>query len=177
MEILSHFRKVARRVTVVCLLTTVCWAAEPALEYQVKAAFLLNFARFVEWPETTYPSPEAPFSICVLGEDPFGTALSQTVEDESVNGRKIAVRQIRRPSTAEACQILFVSKSEKFSGAEFGPGILTVGEADGFLTHGGIIAFVIEDRKVRFDIGRNAAAKAGLKLSSKLLRVARSLEK
>jgi hypothetical protein len=171
-----------RRVGVVLCLLATCgsqlYAADPPLEYQVKAAFLLNFAKFVEWPANAFAAPDAPITICILGDDPFGGVLDQIVEGESIDGRKIAVRRMKRPSASQACQILFVSKSEKaFSTSELGPGVLTVGEGEGFLAHGGVIAFVIEDRRVRFDVGKSAAEKAGLKLSSKLLRVARSVER
>jgi len=173
---------IRRASVVVCLLATcgsqLCRAADPPLEYQVKAAFLLNFAKFVEWPANAFAAPDAPISICILGDDPFGGVLDQIVEGESIDGRKIAVRRMKRPSASPACQIMFVSKSEKaFSASELGPGVLTVGEGEGFLAHGGVIAFVIEDRRVRFDVGKSAAEKAGLKLSSKLLRVARAVER
>jgi hypothetical protein len=190
MEILTYIsnrlralRRVGRAFGgVLCLLATVgsplCHAADPPLEYQVKAAFLLNFAKFVEWPANALAAPDAPISICILGDDPFEGALDQMVEGESIDGRKIAVKRMKRPSGSPACQILFVSKSEKsFSASELGTGVLTVGETEGFLAHGGVIALVIEDRRVRFDVGKSAAEKAGLKLSSKLLRVARSVEK
>ena len=185
MEILRHIprRKLALRTALglVCLLTLavpLCRAADAPLEYQVKAAFLLNFAKFIEWPVSAFASKDSAFAICILGDDPFAGALEQTVEEESIGGRRIAIRRIRRAPDPQACQIVYVGKAEKnFSAAEFGFGVLTVGERDGFLARGGIIAFVIEERKVRFDISSSAAARASLKPSSKLLRVARVIEK
>jgi hypothetical protein len=163
----------------VTLLSGILSAQEaPPLEYQVKAAFLLNFTKFIEWP----PSESAqglPFDICVLGDDPFGTVLDQIVEGETLQGRKLTIQRVRRPPPA-SCRVLFVSKAEKdidglLAGVE--PGVLTVSDRSGFLRDGGMIGFVIENRRVRFDINQAAAVRAGLSLSSKLLSVARSVEK
>jgi hypothetical protein len=152
---------------------------QPPLEYEVKAAFLLNFTRFIEWPPAAFAAADGPFSICVLGDDPFGRALDRTVEGESVNGRKIEIQRIVRQTPA-SCQIVFAGGSEKDLPkvlAGMGPGVLTVGEGARFLREGGMIAFMLENRRVRFDINQSAAAKAGLRISSKLLSVARSVEK
>jgi YfiR/HmsC-like len=149
--------------------------ASPPSEYQIKAAFLLNFTKFIEWPASE--AAGSTFSICVLGEDPFGPVLDQLVEGETVGGRKIAVRRIRAEA-AGSCEILYVSKLEQNFQAALagvGAGVLTVGEGDGFLDGGGMIAFILEDRRVRFNIDQGAAQKAGLKLSSRLLSVARSV--
>lgn len=163
-----------------CVLTLLpkLQALEPQpTEDQVKAAFLLNFTKFVEWPATEAATAASPFAICILGEDPFGPVLDQLVEGETINGRKIVVRR-SRAETPESCAILYVSKQEKdIPGtlAAARPGVLTVGEGDGFLKDGGMIAFILTDRRVRFDIDQTAAQKAGLKLSSRLLSVARSV--
>jgi len=152
--------------------------SEQSLEYQVKAAFLLNFTKFIEWPPSAMP-PDKPFALCILGSDPFDGALHQIVAGESINGRKVVVEKIQPPQ-ANSCQIVFVSRAEKdvprFLSA-LPPGILTVGDGDGFLREGGQIAFVVENRRVRFDINQKAATSAGLKLSSKLLSVARFVER
>lgn len=148
-----------------------------ASEYEVKAAFLLNFIKFIEWPEDKAAS-ERPFQICILGDDPFGPALDQIVEGEQVHGRKLAVRRIREFS--RSCEVLYVGKSEQDIApllAGLPRGVLTVGETDDFLRRNGIIAFVIENRRVRFDIDARAAARVGLRISSKLLNVARAVEK
>jgi hypothetical protein len=143
-----------------------------ALEYQLKAAFLLKFTLFVEWSEA---DSHAPFAVCIVGEDPFGSVLDQTVEGETINGRKIVIRRVRREGTS-GCGMLYISAQEKnpseiLAGA--GSGVLTIGEGDTFLDQGGMIAFVIDNRRVRFDADPAAARKAGLKLSSRLLSVAR----
>ena len=147
--------------------------AQPALEYQVKAAFLLNFVRFVEWPAAALAN-DAPFNVCLAGGDPFGPAIDQIVEGESVNGHKVIVTRIREGQQA-SCQVLYMTGGQAMNAA--GPGVLTVGEGDEFIHRGGIIAFVIDSRRVRFDINLKAAGNAGLKLSSKLLAVARSIER
>jgi hypothetical protein len=168
-------------VTALCLYCSLGSAAadkQPSLEYQVKAAFLLNFTKFIEWPPSALP-PNAPFSICILGGDPFGGALDRIVEGETVNGRKLAVERIQRQQS-HSCQIVFVDRSQKDMSkvlTGFGRGVLTVGEGIDFIRDGGMIAFVIENRRVRFDVNMPAAANVGLRISSKLLNVARSVEK
>jgi YfiR/HmsC-like len=155
-------------------------SAQQPLEYQVKAAFLLNFTKFIEWPPTAFSTPDAPLTLCILGADPFGSALDQIVAGEVVNGRKLSVERIKRAPGPQSCQVLYVGSPEKetlkiLSGV--GPRVLTVGEGAGFLRSGGIIAFVIDNRRVRFDIHQATAENAGLALSSKLLSVARSVDK
>jgi hypothetical protein len=156
-------------------------AGEQVSEHQVKAAFLLNFTKFVEWPQAAFGDQRSPIAICVLGEDPIGGALDQLVEGEVVDGRRVVVRRLKEPPASKQCQVLFVSPAIKDVSqmlSALGSGILTVSEdSDRFLRDGGVISFVIENRHVRFDINQSAAESEGLKLSSRLLRVARSVEK
>jgi len=155
-------------------------AADETLEYQVKAAFLLNFTKFIDWPAAAFAQPDSPISICILGGDPFGSALDQITAGEVVNGRNIAAERIKQAPAPRSCQVLFVAKSEKGSAklvSGLGPGVLTVGEGESFLREGGMIAFVLDNRRVRFEINQTAAGNAGLKLSSKLLNVAKAVEK
>jgi uncharacterized protein DUF4154 len=172
-----------RLLSVLCLggLFTCQGAEEQVLEHQVKAAFLLNFTKFVEWPQAAFTDERSPIAICVLGDGPFGGALDQIVEGEVVGGRKVIVRRIKEPPAPKQCQVLFLSPGIKDVAqilATAGPGVLSVGEErENFLQEGGVIAFVVENRHVRFDINESAAENAGLKLSSRLLRVARSVEK
>lgn len=156
------------------------FAMEGPLEYQVKAAFLLNFTKFVKWPPTAFAAVDSPIAICLWGSDPFGKVLDQIVAEEVVDGRKVIVRRIKEAPVPHACQALFVNGTGKdVPGglAGLGPGVLTVGEGEGFVRRGGMIGFVVENRRVRFGINESAAEAAGLKLSSKLLNVARSVEK
>ncbi len=146
-------------------------------EYEVKAAFLYNFARFVEWPAEAGHDPAAPFVIAVLGHDPFGPILDETVAGKTVGGRPIEVRRVSRPDEAREAQIVFVSPSERPNVAAIlkaleRPGVLTVGDTDGFAVQGGAINFTVHARRVRFEINPAAAEQARLKMSSQLLKLA-----
>jgi len=153
-------------------------AATPvADEYPVKAAFLFNFAKFVEWPAFAFKGPEDPIAICVLGQNPFGTALEDVVRDKTVANRAFVVRSVLNAQQATTCQIVFVSASERkrfrlLLDELKGRSILTVGEADDFTASGGIINFKLKDARVRIEIDPNAADRAGLHISSKLLSLA-----
>jgi hypothetical protein len=149
-------------------------------EYAVKAAFLYNFAKFVEWPAAAFRGPRDPMTLCVLGEDPFGGELDQTVDGKTALGRPIVVRRFAQPAGLEECRILFVSSSEgprfaRVLAAVGGRAMLTVGEEEAFARAGGIISFVVRQNRVRFQIDRAAAARAGLILSSRLLEVAEAV--
>lgn len=164
---------------VICLQPVAKLAASPAsLEYEVKAAFLLNFTRFVEWPPASFATPDSPLTVCILGDDPFGRGIDQIVEGESVNGHKIVVERIRRDQQ-RSCHVVYVSANAVWTSIPETPvaAVLTVGEGDQFIHEGGMIAFVVDNRRVRFDINLKAASTAGLKLSSKLLQVARAVDK
>jgi hypothetical protein len=143
-------------------------------EYRVKAAFLYNFAKFVEWPPETFQSPTDPLVICTLGYDPYRRALEETVRDKTIQGRTFSVRQVSDVEQANTCQIFFVSASESKRAAAMLPrlkttGVLTVGEAEGFAASGGVINFKTENGRVRFEINVTAAERAKLRISSKLL--------
>lgn len=171
-----------------CLQAQRLRAASPAPEYEIKAAFLLNFTRFVEWPPAAFAAPDSPFTLCIAGDDPFGPVIDQLVEGESVYGHKIVVDRVQTPPVqtppvqtpkTRSCQLLYMASSKQPSAppGAAGPGVLTVGEGADFTAQGGIIAFVVENRHVRFDVNLKAAGNSGLKLSSKLLSVARSVER
>ena len=146
-------------------------------EYPVKAAFLFNFAKFVEWPALAFKGPEDPIAICVLGQNPFGSALQDVVRNKTVANRAFVVREVSNAQEAINCQIVFVSSSERkrfrllLDGLK-GRSILTVGEADDFTANGGIINFKLKDARVRIEIDPGAADRAGLRISSKLLSLA-----
>jgi len=170
-----------RVLLLLLLVSASAWAeAREDLEYQVKAAFLFNFAKFVEWPAEVFKGPEDPIRICVVGEDPFGASLDDAVRGETVNGRQLTVQRTRSTSKLRDCHLVFVPRSEKgrasgiLSSLE-GVGVLTVGEGDGFLTAGGIIRFVLDHNRVRFEVNLGAAQDNRLKLSSKLLSLARTV--
>ena len=162
-------------------------AAAPiaASEYEVKAAFLYNFIKFVEWPPKAFPAQNSPIIIGVLADDdPFlgpgsrVNLLDHTVDGKIINDRKIVVQHSSRINDLRNCQLLFISKSERNRLKEIfasihGMNILTVGETDNFCQSGGAINFIMHEGKVRFEINVTAAEKAGLKISSKLLNVAK----
>jgi hypothetical protein len=165
------------------LLATALWLA-PATshavsEYEVKAAFLLNFGKFVEWPPQTLPAGS--LDICVLGSDPFGSDLDDTLAGRTVGSRSVQARRIADVSAARGCAIVFVSRAdaERVSSVLAslrGAPVLIVGEQDRFADQGGMINFVEVDQKIRFEINETAAKKAGLKISSQLLKLATIVE-
>jgi hypothetical protein len=146
-------------------------------EYQLKAVFLFNFAQFVEWPASAFAGPDSPLVIGVLGEDPFGTYLDETVRGETVNGRPLVVRRYRGVEEIGTCHILFVSRLEQrrvqgVLDSLHGRSILTVSDTKPFATLGGMIRFVTDRNRIRLRINLEAAQAADLTLSSKLLRPA-----
>ena len=152
--------------------------SEPLSEYQIKAAFLYNFAKFVEWPGDAFSDSQAPIVLGIVGEDPFGKALDGVILGKTVNGRSLVVRRLRRGEDLRSCHILFISLSEKRHLARIleslkGSSVLTVGEADGFVQSGGVIQLLLEEGRVRFEINPDAAARARLKISAKLMALAR----
>lgn len=159
----------------VSLLSLVPSAADAQTkEYQVKAAFLYNFAQFVVWPETAFTNAEEPFRIGVLGDNPFGKDLVETVRGETIHGRPMTILESRRVETLANCQIIFITNAEAghldevFSKLGSKP-VLTVSEIPGFAQRGGVINFYREGSKVRFEINPDAAEKNALKVSSELL--------
>lgn len=150
--------------------------ADTAQEYRVKAAFLLNFTRFVEWPIDAVESG-LPFVIGVLGRNPFGTELERVVETRTVAGRPIVVRTLSSPHDIEGIDLLFVAETEerRLGGAADAlrrAGLLTVGETDHFLAAGGAIGFHLVDGRVRFAINLDAAERNGLRVSAQLQKLA-----
>jgi hypothetical protein len=154
----------------------------PVEEYRVKGAFLLNFAKFVEWPAEAFKAPADPIAICILGTDPFGPQMAQAAAAIAVDKRTVLVRQISDPQQARACHIVFVSAAERkrahavIEAVKAGC-VLTVGESDGFLAGGGMIEFRVEESKVRMEISAEAAKRAGLRVSAKLLSLSQSARK
>lgn len=154
--------------------------AEPPVagEYQVKAAFLFNFARYVEWPPEAFPATGEPFVVTVLGEDPFGEALDAALKGRTIRDRRLAVRRVARMEDVGQSQILFIAESE---GEEL-PRILrrldaaptlTIGETPHFAEQGGMIRFRKERDRVGFEINLASTERARLKISSQLLKLAR----
>jgi hypothetical protein len=152
--------------------------ATPSVEYQVKAAFLLNFVKFIEWPREVFESDKAPVNLCVFGHDPFGSALDDTVRGRTVNNREVLARRIHDLPDLNSCQLVFVSSTEDKRLPELlnslrGTSALVVGEAEGFAERGGGIQFFLEDNRTRFAVNVDAIQRARLNVSSKLLALAR----
>ena len=149
-------------------------------EYEVKAAWLLNFARFVDWPTNTFESPETPIVVGIAGKDPFGRLVEKAFKEKTVKGRSLIVKRLTADHELSRCHILFVSAAERrrfrdICGKIRAMPVLTVGETDGFLDEGGSINFVLKEKSVRFEINLQAAQAAGLKLEANLLKVAISV--
>jgi hypothetical protein len=148
-----------------------------ATEYQVKAVFLFNFAKYVDWPPAAFTNDSAPIIIGVLGEDRFDDNLQHAVAGKIVNGRAFVIRHIAVDESPDGCHILFISDSEKNRLGEIldkikALPVLTVGETGQFLESGGVINFVKKEGRIRLEINLDAARQAGLQISSKLLNVA-----
>jgi hypothetical protein len=171
-----------------CLTTLACAAALVAVgrtpasantkEYEVKAAFLFNFAQYVDWPGSAFSSDSAPIVIGIVGKDSFGSIIDQTVKGKIVKGRSFVVKRLSWGQAVKDCHILFVSASEKDKLGQMndllkGEPVLTVGETSGFAKRDGIVNFIIEGNKVRFEINPEAAKRAKLSISSRLLSLAK----
>jgi hypothetical protein len=163
-------------------------------EYEVKAAFMYNFLKFIDWPEEKTAKTGNQITICILGQDPFGGAADilkgKKVEERDVVLKRIeSLQQLKDAADANGqmdalkkCHLLFICKSEQKNTKEIidlvkNSGVLTVADTQGFLDDGGIVNFIIEDNKVRFDINLTASEKAGIKIRSQLLRLAKKVLK
>jgi hypothetical protein len=155
-------------------------ASDGASEYEVKAAFLFNFAKYVQWPEGTFAGPADRIVICVLGENPFGNLLEDIVKDKRVNGRELAVRETGSLSATAGCQVVFIAATERERVDEIlrklaAQPVLTVGDAESLTDRGVILGLTLREKRVRFEANLIAARRAGLKLSSQLLKIAARL--
>jgi hypothetical protein len=146
-------------------------------EYQVKAVYLYNFGRFVDWSATLPAARRDSFAVCVIGQDPFGRTLDSTLAGEFIDQRKVVAKRISRPQDAASCQVLFISSSEDGRLKDILPlldklKVLTVSDMPRFSERGGMIQFVLEKDKIRFEVNLTNTERAGLNLSSELLKVA-----
>lgn len=166
----------AALLAVLATLATGAAGAQPS-ENEVKAAFLFSFTKFVEWPERLLGPAQAPFAFCLLGESALGEPLEEAVRGKQVRGRPAVVRRAADLADLGGCRILFVGRSEAGRVSEVVAAlrdrpVLTVGDHAGFVGAGGMIEFVLRERRVRFRIDQSAAARAGLAISAKLLGLA-----
>lgn len=160
-------------------------ADEPSAskEYQIKAAFLYSFTKFIEWSPQRFPAPDSPIVIGIVGKSPFGEELAKIIQNRKINGRGFTIKMVYSPVDLPSVHLLFVPMGEEIKLVEKtldlieSPGTLTVGETDQFAALGGGITFVNEADKVRFTINREATDRAGIKISAQLLKLAVPMRK
>jgi hypothetical protein len=156
-------------------------AQETPSDYRVKATYVLNFLRFIQWPDDAFSGPKAPVVIGIVGEDPFGNQLPQVILGKTVQGRNLVIRRYKAGEDLRGSHFLFISASEKkrlpqiLAGLR-GSSVLTIAEMDRFIEAGGVIQFTFENSRIRFAVNVDAADRARLKVSSKLLSVAQYVE-
>ncbi len=209
MALLGKRKKTAKRAAAFCKLAVLRFQAEPlkvpgkfalllfslvltgneqslkaddtvSTEYQVKAAFLYNFPKFVQWPASAIPKRSSPIIIGVFGANPFGDELDRLVKDRTINEHPIEIKQSRKPDELRSCHLVFVSQGEgkrlpELFAALKGASVLTVGESAKFADLGGIINFVVEAGKLRFEIDGDSASRARLRISAQLLKLAKTV--
>lgn len=147
-------------------------------EDEVKAAYLYNFAKFVEWPEESFADASAPIHLCVLNDPSIGSELSRIVKDKHITGRSVVVVPIQNGEQGRSCQILFINSAQSSQVEHIikvlqGASVLTVGETTGFVEQGGIVNFVIQNDQVHFQVNHRAATQSRLRMSARLLSVAK----
>jgi hypothetical protein len=163
----------------IALLASITRADTAVAEYQLKAAYLFNFAKFTEWPAAALPAGAA-VTVCVTGRDPFGEALAG-IETKTVQNHPVRVRRGVRIDDLRGCHLVFVGESEErrlpelFRNAE-AASALTLGDTEGFVDHGGTIGLVTRDNRILFDVNMDSARRAGLRLSSQMLKLARTVK-
>ena len=169
-------------VTLVSVFFTSHVAAEgnASSEYAVKAAFLFHFAQFAEWPPTAFKGANAPLTFCTLGDDPFRGALDASISGKTIENRPLRVQHLKQLQEVEACQVIFIGADDKkripalLASLKDSP-VLTVGESEHFAQEGGMIGLFLEENKIRFEINLASAEHAKLKLSSRLLTLAKTV--
>jgi len=179
---IAHIAKTIATVSVFCLLFALQTIAQQFTEYEVKAAFLCNFAKFVEWPETKFQTDTSAIIIGIYGEDPFGDMMKRVSRNAQVGNRKVRIKRYEKAEDAYKCHILFVGKMQPGTQLKDvltilkGTYVLTVSERDNFCQSGGMINFSKKRIKYGFEINARAAKLAGLKISAKLLTLAEIVE-
>jgi hypothetical protein len=157
-------------------------ADAPSREYQLKAAYIYNFAQFIEWPSSAFSSPNAPFVIGIVGDPSLGGTLEQAVKGKTAGKREIVVKYFANVNAVEHAHILFVSASERDRMGDLvkratAESTLTIGDFDGFTAASGMVRFMTEDNKLRFEVNTDAANQGHLKFSAQLLKLARIYNK
>ena len=174
----TRYARICCGLLLISCLSSPCQTQDkaPFTPYDVEAAYLYNFGKFVQW-QSIPDSSSQPFSICILGQDNFGKKLDDTIAGETIQGRKIVARRLSSVEDADQCQIVFIGLSEEtrltrdLEALQEKP-VLTVSSIPDFLERGGAIQFLIQNNRVRFAVNLRAAKRTGLELSSELLKVA-----
>jgi hypothetical protein len=179
-----NFRFTLTSMLMMAIITVLpAWAQETSREYKVKAAFIYNFAQFGEWPDSAFAAPDASFVVVVVGKDPFNGLLERAVSGKMIGKRRAVVQHIDSIDQIGACQILFIPAMDDDSVAQIlnkvqNRPVLTIGENENFsVLGGGCRFFTTEDNRLRFEVNLDAVEGAGLKMSSKLLKLARIFRK
>ena len=177
---LSPWLAVWLAVGAVAIPTAAQDSSGPGLEYQIKATFIYNFAKFVEWP-VDRPNADGPILVGIYGKDPFGATLDQALRGKTVNGRVLEAHRLTGLQQVKQYHILFISSAEKKHLGQIlsavGDGsVVTVGETENFAQQGGMVNFVRKDNSVGLEINVSAAGRARIRISSKLLKLARVVQ-
>ena len=178
-------KKIIVQITLILVCLALCGSPAGSAEVgqisenQVKAAYLFNFAKFVEWPASAFPGAGAPLTIGIIGKGPLGEA-QEALTGRLAKGRRVQVRQFSRAEEVAGCQILYIAGSEKQHLREIlralpPSGVLTVSDIKHFCSQGGMIGLVVRGEKIQFEINIGNAERAGLKLSSQMLKLAVSV--
>jgi hypothetical protein len=169
-------------LAMLCVSTTSGKGAEVLKEYELKAAFLYNFTKFIEWPTNSFAEANAPFVVAVAGNSPCTAELQKIAKERKVNGRALIIKLVKTPEAAKGAHVLFVSVSEdarlkEWLAAAHSAGVLSIGESEPFFKQGGIINFILEGEKIRFDLNIGQANATELKISAQLQKLARTIRK
>jgi len=177
-------RRLLQIAAIVAMVAGSCWlssAADARLEDEVKAAFLYNFAKFVGWPDAVFAGDDDALVFCLRGNDSFAESVDRIVSGRTAHGREIVVRRDVALDGLDACHLLFLGEEEagvaQIMQFTADTSVLTVGDVPSFVDEGGIIGLVVDRGKVRFEINAAGAERAGLRISSQLLKLARSVKK
>lgn len=177
MELLKRAKVIVFSAALAWLIAPFPAALASQSEYALKSVFLYNFCRFIDWPDSAFASPNEPFIIGIIGDDPFGSLLNEAIEGEKFRNHPIRIDHFRTPGDIKRCHLLFVShvgagRLDPILAAVAGKNVLTVSETEDFLNRGGMITLTAEQNRIRLRINLGAIESANLTVSSKLLRVA-----
>lgn len=175
--------KTARRtvcgIVAILAILSLCAQGLAENEYQVKAAFIIQFTKFIDWPDDAFKGDSEPFVIGIVGNDPFGSTMDNVAARQKAEGRSIVVKRFKADQDFTRCQVLYVGSNPKAVFKKLRDAnskCLTIGDSSDFVSSGGAIGFLLDQNRIRFDINLSAAKNAKLTVSSKLLSLARSVK-